>query len=186
MPNFAFAGGDGADTLIWGSTDAATWTLHEDGSGAISGPANVSFADVQNLVGGGADTLIGAVTDTDWRVEGAGAGSVGAFVFSGFANLTGAADNSDTLSFSTSGRLAGVVDGGAGGSTLWSSTSACAQSLVSTATGPDSGAIAYDGGLVTYRGLEPVTISGAASRRHLRSSELTLSRATRAARTSRD
>ncbi|WP_312030526.1 LEPR-XLL domain-containing protein [Methylosinus sp. H3A] len=160
LPNFAFAGGDGADTLIWGSSDAATWTLHDDGSGAISGPANVSFSDVQNLVGGGADTLIGAVTDTDWRVEGAGAGSVGAFVFGGFAKLTGAANNNDTFSFSTSGSLAGVVDGGAGGFDTLVLDVGVAQSLVSTATGPDSGTIAYDGGLVTYRGLEPVTING--------------------------
>ncbi|WP_158271824.1 LEPR-XLL domain-containing protein, partial [Methylosinus sporium] len=160
LPNFTFAGGEGADTLIWGSAEAATWTLREDGSGAISGPANVSFDGVQNFVGGGADTLIGAATDADWRVEGAGSGSVGAFVFSGFANLIGAADNSDTFTFSTSGSLAGAVDGGAGGFDTLVLDVGVAQSLVSTATGADSGIIAFDRGLVAYRGLEPVTISG--------------------------
>jgi hypothetical protein len=98
--------------------------------------------------------------DTNWTIDGAGAGTAGQVSFNGFENLVGAANNNDTFSLDPNGSLSGTIDGAAGGFDSLVLDVGTAQSLVSTATAPDAGTIAYDAGLVTYKGLEPVTITG--------------------------
>ncbi|MBH5399906.1 LEPR-XLL domain-containing protein, partial [Bradyrhizobium sp. CNPSo 4010] len=160
-PNFSFFGGGGEDSLFLGSSQAATWQLNENGHDTIHGAVTVDFTDVETLDGGtGTDTLVGPTADTSWLINGMGAGRAGAVVFNGFENLVGAAGNKDTFTIAPGGGVAGTIDGGAGGFDSLVLDVGTANSVVSTATAPDAGTISFDGSLVTYKGLEPVTIAG--------------------------
>jgi hypothetical protein len=62
------------------------------------------------------DSIAGpADSHVTWTVTGVGAVSVDGIAFSGFENLTGAADNSDVFIFQAAGSISGTVDGGSGG-----------------------------------------------------------------------
>ncbi|MCB1491700.1 MAG: LEPR-XLL domain-containing protein, partial [Rhodobiaceae bacterium] len=160
-PIFSFFGGDGADSLFLDSSNDSTWQLTGGDTGTIAGGADADFSGVETLLGGsGNDTLAGPSGDTDWLIDGAGAGRAGTTVFSGFENLLGAANNDDTFTVTETGSVAGVIDGGPGGYDSLVLDVGKSWTVVSTVTAPDSGTISYDGGQVTYRGLEPVTIAG--------------------------
>ena len=111
---------------------------------------------------GGTDTLHGPAVDSAWSVNGAGSGSVHDIAFAGFENLNGAADNKDTFGFGDGGSLSGVADGGAGGfdSVVFSGES---SSVAFNASGPQSGTIQHDGGVITYAGMEPLSVTSTAT-----------------------
>ncbi|MFZ0531416.1 MAG: choice-of-anchor D domain-containing protein, partial [Propionicimonas sp.] len=110
--------------------------------------------------GGGLDSLLGPAEDATWRITGDGAGTVVGVSFDGFEDLVGSADNQDTFDFADTGRIAGVVDGGAGGfDTL--KVDAAGRNVVSTPYTPHSGQLFLDDSAVTYAGLEPITVTAA-------------------------
>jgi 6-phosphogluconolactonase (cycloisomerase 2 family) len=162
-PAISFDGGGGNNTVqVTGSQDS-TWQLGAAGAGAITGATVIDFTNVNHLIAGsGNDTLQGSVTDTNWQVTGAGSGTVSATSFAGFEKLVGAADNHDTFTFQAGGSMAQGIDGGAGGyDTLV--VDAHGQAVVSTPAGPQSGTVTVGGQVITYAGLEPVTITGSTS-----------------------
>ncbi|MFN3348008.1 beta strand repeat-containing protein, partial [Pseudorhodoplanes sp.] len=160
-PGIVFSGGAGVDTLSLVGSAASDWHLDGQGGGTVSGPLHVEFSGVERLeAGSGTDTLHGSVSDTDWQVDGEGAGRIGAHVFDGFENLVGAADNNDVFTFTQTGRLAGLIDGGAGGYDSLVLDTGIVQSLVAVAFAPDAGSLAYDSTSLIYKGLEPVTVTG--------------------------
>jgi hypothetical protein len=108
--------------------------------------------------GDGADSLFGPGADRTWTVTAAGVGSVGSVAFAGFENLRGAAGNKDTFVFETAGTIAGVVDGGAGGFDSLVLGPGSFGLIAYTVTGPQSGTIARDADLITFAGLEPITV----------------------------
>ncbi|HEY3183210.1 MAG TPA: hypothetical protein VGJ77_10265, partial [Gaiellaceae bacterium] len=112
---------------------------------------------------GGADTFVGPAGDQRWSVDGPGSGSVGGVTFTGFENLSGAADNDDTFVFGGGGSVAGVVQGGPGGFDTIELAGGSYGSLVSTITGPDAGTLARDADVLTYAGFEPITVTGCPS-----------------------
>ena len=151
--------GGGAFTAS--SDAAATWTW-DGGTGTISGDGfSISFSGVFALNAlGPDDTLVGPAADSTWNVTGAGAGTVGGLAFSGFENLSGAADNRDTFVIAGTGSVSGVVQGGDGGYDTVSLGPGTYTSLVSTITGPQSGTLARDGDLIAYEGMEPINVAG--------------------------
>ncbi|MGB4892309.1 MAG: hypothetical protein WBP09_11645, partial [Propionicimonas sp.] len=101
---------------------------------------------------------VGPSGDQTWQVTGDGAGTVAGASFEGFENLTGAADNQDTFDVSAAGRVAGTIDGGAGGyDTL--KLDAAGGSVSAVGFDPHSGVIAIDGVRYVYAGLEPISIA---------------------------
>src|SRR5262249_42405063 len=154
-------GGGGTDTLALDTDQGADWRLDGNGAGQVSGPLPINFTGVEQLVGGAAaDTLHGSAADTDWLIDGVGSGSVGTYRFSNVEQLIGAADNNDTFTITSKGRLAGGVDGGAGGFDSLVLDTGVVENVISAATAPDAGTITYDSATLSYRGLEPVTLSG--------------------------
>jgi Ca2+-binding RTX toxin-like protein len=152
----------GDDRLVGGDI-ANTWKI----TGANAGKLNdKTFVDIENLTGGsGEDTLLGLAADSTWNITGEDSGKVAGVAFSGFENLTGAADNKDTFIFAEGGSLSGLLDGGAGGLDTLVLDGGIFNTVVYTATGPDSGTIDRDGDVITYAGLEPITDnSGVADR----------------------
>ncbi len=133
-----------------------------DYSATISGVfIDLTVKEAETVVGGaGSDTLSGPAADTDWTIDGADSGNVaGVTFFSGIENLTGAADNEDTFTFTATGSLSGVVAGGDGGfdSIIFSGSY---SEVAYDALGPDSGTMLLDGMLLTFTGMEPITLSG--------------------------
>jgi Ca2+-binding RTX toxin-like protein len=108
--------------------------------------------------GGGSDRLAGPAADAIWSITGAGAGSVAGVAFSGFEHLAGAAGNADTFVFGPAGTLGGILDGGDGGYDSLVLAGGTLASIVSTITGPRSGTVARDGGVIRYEGLEPIEV----------------------------
>ena len=109
--------------------------------------------------GAGSDTIHGPAADSRWTIDGPGTGNVGALSFTGVESLAGAPNNKDTFVFAAAGTLAGTVDGGAGGyDTI--EVAGGGASVRSSITGPQSGRIARGGDVITYAGMEPVTITG--------------------------
>ena len=111
---------------------------------------------------GGSDTFALAGmpgTDMTWTIGGPGAGSVGTVAFSGVENLAGATDNQDTFVFEAAGSLTGTVEGGDGGFDTVEVNSGGAG-VAASITGPQSGTIARDGNVISYSGMEPVTVAG--------------------------
>ena len=123
--------------------------------GVFAGSVSIHFSG-----NGGTDVIIGGGTDTTWSVTGSGTGVTGSIAFDGVESLVGAPDNRDTFVFTQHGVLAGAIDGGVGGfDTLvadgqW-------QRVQALATGPDAGALVLDATTIAYRGLEPITVTGA-------------------------
>ena len=92
-------------------------------------------------------------------MSGLGAGTVGSVVFSDVEHLIGADDNEDEFTFSASGSLAGSVEGGARGyDTVVLDGSF--QSVVFTASNSSDGTIARDSDVLTYKGFEPLVVTG--------------------------
>ena len=139
--------------LIGGSGDDAV-TIDASALG-LAFPISIDGA-------GGTDTLHGPAVDSAWSVNGAGSGSVQDIAFAGFENLNGAAGNHDTFGFGDGGSLSGVADGGAGGydSVVFSGDT---NSVAFNATGPQSGTIQHDGGVITYAGMEPLSVTSTAT-----------------------
>src|SRR5207248_2561488 len=105
------------------------------------------------------DTLHGPTADSTWTISGVGAGTVAGTSFSGFENLTGAADNKDTFHIAPGGVVTGLVDGGPGG---FDSVVVDGDrgSVVSNPTDAHSGTLVVDGVPLQYAGMEPITLSG--------------------------
>ncbi|MGB7962693.1 MAG: hypothetical protein WCF12_07000, partial [Propionicimonas sp.] len=122
----------------------------------------VGLRTIRLIGGAGFDTLLGPAEDVIWSITGDGAGKVAGIEFEGFEDLVGSADNEDTFDFSADGRVAGVVDGGAGGfdSMLVDGTG---RSVSAVSFDPHSGVVTVDGVAYRYLGLEPVGIQGAAT-----------------------
>jgi adhesin/invasin len=73
-----------------------------------------TWASIQSFIGTGTtDTLVGDNVNRTWSITGANVGTVGAYSFSGFPNLTGGAGN-NTFTFAAGGSVAGAVVGQAG------------------------------------------------------------------------
>ncbi|MCA1951845.1 MAG: LEPR-XLL domain-containing protein, partial [Hyphomicrobiales bacterium] len=173
-PTIAFFGAGGDDSVTILSADTLDWRRNADGSITIDGPVDARFHDVEALAGGaGTDRLHGGAGDTGWIIDGAGSGRVGDLRFAGFEDLIGAAGSHDIFTFEAGGTLAGAVHGGAGGFDTLVIRGGAVASLVSTATGPDSGSIRYGSQTVTYRGLEPVELDIAATSYTFNISDLT-------------
>lgn len=123
-PAISFAGGGGSETLAIsnsgqnGAPQASSWFIDSDAngtnSGHILGPVNVSFSGVNTLQGSGANSLTGSATDNQWTISGSGSGAVGNILFSGFANLAGAADQNNVFTVITTG-VQGTISGGGKG-----------------------------------------------------------------------
>ena len=93
----------------------------------------------------------------------AGAGNVSGLTFSGFENLTGAADNEDVFTLADGGGLSGAVDGGAGGFDSLVLAGGPYNTVDYQATDAHSGTIVVDGAIIAYAGLEPLTQTGTAA-----------------------
>jgi hypothetical protein len=137
-----FDGGNGNDTVTIGSLPQA-----------MSGLVTLAGGD-------GINTLQGPSTDTTWTIDGQNSGHVAGADFSGFQNLTGAANNKDTFVFTATGGLDGTVEGGAGGFDVVEVQGGTYNNLAFTYTGPQSGTIDRDGNTLTYAGMEPVVVNG--------------------------
>ena len=106
---------------------------------------------------GGVDVVHGPAVDVIWTVTGPGEGTVGSVSFAGVEHLVGAAGNEDTFVFEAAGSLLGTVEGGDGGYDTLVVVGGSA-SVVSTITGPQSGTVSRGADVITYAGLEPITI----------------------------
>src|SRR5262245_12438185 len=84
-----------------------------------AGDDRIELRDVQSHAvldgGAGSDTLFGPTVDSEWSITGWDSGVVASFEFTDFENLRGAADNRDTFSLKSGGKVSGLVDGGVGG-----------------------------------------------------------------------
>src|SRR5438067_4635358 len=127
------------------------------------GSADAGIASI-TLDGGGGDDSLQIIdltsTDTAWLIDGQDSGSVGNVHFSGIEHLVGAADNADTFTFTSSGRLSGGLDGGAGGQDALVVDGAGFTTVSSTARSADAGVLSFDATVLQYAGLEPITITG--------------------------
>lgn len=139
LNNVTIAGGTGTNTLNL-ATNSATqaWSINatDAGSVALTGiTGTLGFSNIQNLVGGsgadsftlnggtvggsidgagGSNTLIIPAGETSWVVNGTNAGTVNG-ITSGFANiqnLTGGTGGASTFTFTGTGSISGVIDGG--------------------------------------------------------------------------
>jgi hypothetical protein len=110
---------------------------------------------------GDADVLQVIGKDNVWTLAGANQGQTdGGIEFFGVENLTGGPDNEDTFIVSAGCSLSGVIDGGAGGFDTMVVDAPSSELIELAATGPDAGTVTIDGQVITYTGLEPVSISG--------------------------
>jgi len=117
----------------------------------------ISFSDPSST---DSDVLEVIGRDNTWNIGGSDSGNVGDVNFSSIENLLGAADNQDTFIFDEGGSLSGLVDGGAGGYDSLGIQGGNYETVVFTATGPDSGSVALDQTIITYKGLEPTEVRG--------------------------
>ncbi|MDH7500192.1 MAG: LEPR-XLL domain-containing protein, partial [candidate division NC10 bacterium] len=109
----------------------------------------------------GSDTLRVLGEDQTWEITGTNAGEVASIDFSSIENLTGAPNNQDTFIFEPTGKLSGKIRGGAGGFDSLLIEGGSYNTVIFTPTGPDSGSVSLDGKIISYLGLEPITLSGA-------------------------
>ena len=135
-------GGNASDRLVIGS--------------ALASPTLPILFDGRD----GVDHIRGPPADLVWTVTGPGSGTVGGIAFGGIEELEGAAANEDTFVFEVDGSLSGVVDGGAGGFDTLVARAGLSASVVATITGPQSGTVARGSDVISYAGLEPITING--------------------------
>ena len=115
----------GTALTVSNSTSASDWTINGDGTGTVTGGglASLSFSNVTQLAAGGpwpTRALHAAPPPTSALDDqrGPGSGEVAlAPSFSGFENLTGAANNRDTFNvlIELAGSVSGLIDGRAGG-----------------------------------------------------------------------
>jgi hypothetical protein len=169
------AGGNGTVSINAGA--AESWQLDGGGAGQATGPVQIAFTGVDDIIGSGADTLTGATTDNNWTIDGAGSGEIGApglsgraslnsaagggFTFSGFANLDGAAGQNNTFTVTSTGSLAGNIDGGGDGTLVISAGNV--NTFTSIYTGAHSGSESFDGDTINYTGMLPLVNSGTAA-----------------------
>ncbi len=103
---------------------------------------------------------------TNWTLTGANAGTVSGngvnLSFQNVANLTGAANNNDTLTVDQGGTLSGVFDGGVGGFDSLVFDNGPHQSASYSPTGPQSGSVTLDGQAYNFLNLEPVDLGDVA------------------------
>ncbi len=136
--------------------------VHNIAVQGCDGADQFEFIDVSAPIvldgGAGDDVLHGQASDTDWQVDGANAGRLGAVVFSGIETLVGASDNHDTFVLLDGGVLDGGVDGGAGGYDTLKIALSGAPDLAYSASGPYSGVVLAGGVSTAFEGLEPVTV----------------------------
>jgi Ca2+-binding RTX toxin-like protein len=146
-------GGGGDDTLDYsGYTSGIVVDLASDVAPALAG-----FEGIQHVVGGsGQDELIGPAEDTVWMLDGVDAGAVAGILFSGFENLSGAADNEDTFVLEPMASISGIISGGDFGFDTVVVAEGDYSTVAFVVTGPDSGRIDRDGAVVAYSGMEPV------------------------------
>src|SRR5580704_14000046 len=99
---------------------------------------------------------------TNWSLTGPDAGTVSGngvnASFQNVGNLTGAANNNDTLTVEKGGTLSGTYDGGVGGFDSLVFDNGPHASVAYSPTGPNSGAIVEDGQTFNFKGLEPVSL----------------------------
>ncbi|MCB9928999.1 MAG: LEPR-XLL domain-containing protein [Alphaproteobacteria bacterium] len=105
---------------------------------------------------GGDDVVAGPAADALWTIDGHNSGSVANLSFTNVESVEGQADNEDTFVVGAAGVLDGVIDGGAGGFDSMVLDGGSFDSVVYTATGPNSGSINRDGVTLVYDGLEPL------------------------------
>ncbi len=100
-------------------------------------------------------------TATQWTLTGANAGTVSGggvnLAFQNAANLTGAANNADTLTVKQGGTLSGVFDGGAGGTNALNFDNG-PHSAAAYSTGPINNVITLDGHALNYAEVQSVNI----------------------------
>ena len=153
----------GADSLTVNGA-SSNWTLAGGGAGSVSAAniPGVNFTGVSSIAGAGAaDTLTGPAADTTWTIAGADAGQVAGVSFTGFEDLTGAANNNDTFVIAPGGTLSGTIGGSAAGfDTL--RIDGARGSVSTDATSASSGTVVVDGATFRYTGLEPILIESAA------------------------
>jgi Ca2+-binding RTX toxin-like protein len=162
---FAFAGGSVDSTF--GGWGADTLDLSADTAGVVvdlaAGSASYAgrISRIESVVAGSADdTLIGPAADITWNITGPDAGGLGGIAFSGFENLTGAADNADTFIFSEAGSLSGLVAGGAAGFDTLEIQGGSYATVTYRPDGSDSGTLDLDGSVISFAGMEPVDLTG--------------------------
>lgn len=157
----SFLGGSAAALSIIG--DQLDWTAGVGASGSVTGASldGVTYSGVDTITADGSDnSLHGPQTDATWNVTGANSGTVAGQRFAGFSNLVGAADNTDTLVVSHGGSVSGILDGGPGGfDTLV--LNGVGGAVTSVPSGAHSGTITFEGHILHYVGLEPITVTGA-------------------------
>ena len=99
---------------------------------------------------------------TQWSLTGANSGTVtGGGVsasFTNVGNLTGAANNDDTLTVQKGGTLSGTFDGGAGGFDSLVFANGPHDTTSYDVTGTNSGVITQDGQSFAFAGLEPISL----------------------------
>src|SRR5580704_339957 len=99
---------------------------------------------------------------TNWSLTGPDAGTVSGngvnASFQNVGNLTGAANNNDTLTVEKGGTLSGTYDGGVGGFDSLVFDNGPHASVTYTPTTPGSGAIVEDGQTFNFKGLEPISL----------------------------
>ena len=132
----AFDGGTGGEDELAGPDQGATWQLSAAGAGTVD--ADISFTDVEKVVGGAGDdrfvvldpstttavdggggnnTLVGADAANAWTISGTDSGALNAQTFSNVQNVQGGAGE-DTFTLAPEGQLAGAIGGGGGNDTL--------------------------------------------------------------------
>ncbi|MCF6364372.1 MAG: filamentous hemagglutinin N-terminal domain-containing protein, partial [Gammaproteobacteria bacterium] len=80
---------------------------------ALAGSASI-IDEIEGIRGNGTDsTLTGNTDNRNWFIDGENDGRVGSLVFEDFNNLVGS-DGDDTFTFTASGRLSGLLNGGVG------------------------------------------------------------------------
>ncbi|MBW2000187.1 MAG: LEPR-XLL domain-containing protein, partial [Deltaproteobacteria bacterium] len=141
---------------ITGSGDADSFTI-DPGLGNLLETLPISFLDSS---GGDGDTLKILGHETTWNITGADAGFAGSVDFFGVENLHGGPDNADTFVFQEGGSLSGVIEGGDAGFDSLFIEGGTFAAVAFSAAGPDSGSIELNGNLISYSGLEPITLSG--------------------------
>src|SRR5580704_4817816 len=142
---------------IAGGTGNNTVTIDAKSFGGHTAPA-ISFDG-----GAGQNNLVfDNSTATNWSLTGADAGTVSgngvSASFQNVGNLTGAANNNDTLTVEKGGTLSGTYDGGVGGFDSLVFDNGPHASVTYTPTTPGSGAIVEDGQTFNFKGLEPISL----------------------------
>jgi len=109
-------GGEGVDSLDFSEyTTAVTVNLGSAGPATTGAAGGIAGFDVLTGGSSSSNVLLGPDGDAVWDVTGTDAGKVNGIAFSGFQNLTGAADNEDGFILRLSGSISGTLDGGAWG-----------------------------------------------------------------------